>query len=796
MKTILRFFVFLMISFFGWNAQAQTFPNPASLSTGQGAPGTLDPIWQASIFYASNPPNPIGLAYTPALINNNCAPGAWVDPATLPPPVNNGNWITGQSASCANNTADGYMYFRLTLDLPADCNGNSVATSGNYVLYFDGYVDNTITDIFVNGNSTGISGGAFAPGSQLSITLPGPWVVGTNYVDVQVHNFANGGQANPYGLLLVANSAQSTVADGDNDGIADINDLCPCENGVMNNGCNPVTISGDTVLCAGDSTTLTASGSSSYVWSNGATTASITVAPLANTTYHVTGTLTNGYVDSSSVSVDVFPNYSQNIAVTICQNETYTLPDGNVVNTAGPYTINLNSVNGCDSMLTFNVTVLPTSSSSISVDLCQGDSYTLPDGVAVSAGGIYTATIPAVNTCDSTITVTITMRPLFAQTISDTICQGDSYTLPDGNNVSVAGTYDFSYTSQFGCDSIVTVLLTVTTVTVNAVATDVLCFGQNNGSIAVTTTGLSPFSFSFSQSGNLIGTNATGVLQNLSAGNYDVSVTDFLGCTATTTANINEPTALQITATADSVTCFGNSDGSISIATIGGTAPYTVLISGNNGIISNANNLAAGNYNFVVTDFSGCADSGSVEIFSPAPITVQLNPDTAVLQLGESLQLNASSNYDPNVIYTWSPSQGLSCADCANPTVSTYNSVVYAVTAQYNAGSAVCEASATLPITVIPNYNIFVPNAFSPNGDGANDYFELYGNKSAIKQLQIKIFNRVGEKVFESNDINFKWNGTYKGETLSSTILVYQLSLVFLDNHSDSNYGGSLSLLR
>jgi hypothetical protein len=95
----------LLSSFFG---MSQSFPNPSSLSTGQGAIGTLDPIWQVSPWYASAPPNPIGLAYSPALINNNCAPGAWVNPGTLPAPINNGNWITGNDANCANNTTAGY----------------------------------------------------------------------------------------------------------------------------------------------------------------------------------------------------------------------------------------------------------------------------------------------------------------------------------------------------------------------------------------------------------------------------------------------------------------------------------------------------------------------------------------------------------------------------------------------------------------------------------------------------------------------------------------------------------------
>ena len=218
---------------------AQTFPNPASLSTGQGAPNTIDPLWLASPWYTVNPPNPMGLTYISTLINNNCAPGAWVDPTTLPAPVNNGNWITGSDGNCATNTNSGYRYFRLTLDLPADCNGFSVAVAGNYVLDLIGYTDNTISDVFVNGISTGINGGSYTAGSQLNINLQGPWLVGTNFVDVLVFNSpsATPGSQNPYGLLLVADATTSANMDTDGDGISNLTDLCPCEAGANPYGC-------------------------------------------------------------------------------------------------------------------------------------------------------------------------------------------------------------------------------------------------------------------------------------------------------------------------------------------------------------------------------------------------------------------------------------------------------------------------------------------------------------------------------------------------------------------------------
>jgi gliding motility-associated-like protein len=234
---VTSFIICVSILFFPNSVYAQSFPTPADLSTGQGTIGGADPIWTVSQnWYASLPaPNPMTLNYTTALINYTCAPGAWVDPAALPPPVNNGNWITGGEGSCATNTAAGYRFFRLRLNLPADCNGFSVTTPGAYSISFSGYADNSIANVYINGNPQGISGGSFSAGSQLNFTLNGPWQVGINYVDVLVYNVPNGGGTNPYGLLLVANANSPT--DTDNDGVPNINDLCPCTPGNNAVGC-------------------------------------------------------------------------------------------------------------------------------------------------------------------------------------------------------------------------------------------------------------------------------------------------------------------------------------------------------------------------------------------------------------------------------------------------------------------------------------------------------------------------------------------------------------------------------
>jgi gliding motility-associated-like protein len=448
-KLLFLFFLVLLK-----NGYSQLFPNPATLSTGQGIIGTFDPIWLVSPSYSSSPPNPIGLSYTPALINNNCAPGAWVDPASLSAPVNNGNWITSNNdANCANNTLDGYWYFRLTLDLPSDCNGISVAVNGNYILYLSGYVDNEITDVFVNGTSLGISGGSYSVGAQLNMTLPGPWVSGINFVDIQIYNFPTGGSANPYGLLLVANSTATANSDTDGDGISDINDLCPCEASFAINGCPPQ-ITPSTQICLGESTTIEVATVGTFLWSNGETTGSIVVTPNVTTTYTCSITYPDNTQENLSSTVTVLPNYNTTISQLICEGEIYLFA-GNQYNQTGNYSVIDQAVNGCDSISNLNLIVNSTTTGSVTTSICEGSSYTWPaNGLTYSTAQNGLSFVTGCNTA----TLNLNLLPNVINAVADTAC--GEY-LFGTNLLDISGIYVDTFLTTNNCDSIVTLNLTI-----------------------------------------------------------------------------------------------------------------------------------------------------------------------------------------------------------------------------------------------------------------------------------------------------------------------------------------------
>lgn len=232
---------------------SQSFPKPKDLSTGQGIIGNKDPNWKVSDWFPLDQPipDPMTVSFVPATINVNCAPGAWVDPSSLSAPINNGNWITSdESSSCQTNVNFGYRFYRLTLNLPALCNGLSL--NGSYKLYFTGYVDNEIKDVYVNGVAKGVHGGSYSAGGKIDFELDGPWNVGLNYIDVLLWNYDIGGAVNPYGMLLVADFAKASTSDLDKDGVPDISDDCPCQAGELPNGCAGPDNDGDGIADAFD----------------------------------------------------------------------------------------------------------------------------------------------------------------------------------------------------------------------------------------------------------------------------------------------------------------------------------------------------------------------------------------------------------------------------------------------------------------------------------------------------------------------------------------------------------------
>lgn len=502
---------------------------------------------------------------------------------------------------------------------------------------------------------------------------------------------------------------------------------------------------------------------------------------------------------------------------------------------AGTYTVSITDAHGCSATLTITITepagmVL----SETHVDeLCNGAStgsiditvnggtnpYTdlWNDGVTTEdrsglAAGTYTITVTDANTCSKSISVTIA-QPTAVQ-LSETHINVSCNTGSDGSidltttggtgaytwlwndgdtnedrTGLAAATYSLVATDANACTATISVTITEpAALTISQAHTDVSCNGFADATIVVGMVGgSSPYIYVWDD-------GSGGAVRNgLAPGTYAVTATDNNGCTAATSVDITEPAALSVASTFTNPTCPTNgNDGNIVLTTTGGTNPYHFEWD-NGSTLSAQMNLGPGNYSVTVTDAHGCSVNNNFVLSWQYDFSVDATPPVTinygeVATLGYTLT-GSAGNYSA----VWSPAASLNCSDCVAPEASPVFTTVFNITISNDLG---CIAFDTVRVTVIPNYNIYVPNAFTPNGDGFNDVFQIFGNLKAIEVFNVQIFNRIGEKVFESNDYNFNWDGTYKGVAQIPQVFVYQMKMTFVDGHREELRKGTFTLLK
>jgi hypothetical protein len=167
--------------------------------------------------------------------------------------------------------------------------------------------------------------------------------------------------------------------------------------------------------------------------------------------------LTVAGCDSVAIlNLTINPTLTSTTNITICSNQTPYSWNGTNYSTAGSYTANLLTVAGCDSVATLNLTINPTLTSTTNVTICSDQAPYNWNGTNYSTEGSYTANLLTIAGCDSVAILNLTINPTNAISQSVSICQGNAYTLPSGISVTAAGTYTSSFLNVFGCDSIIT----------------------------------------------------------------------------------------------------------------------------------------------------------------------------------------------------------------------------------------------------------------------------------------------------------------------------------------------------
>jgi gliding motility-associated-like protein len=315
--------------------------------------------------------------------------------------------------------------------------------------------------------------------------------------------------------------------------------------------------------------------------------------------------------------------------------------------------------------------------------------------------------------------------------------------------------------------------------------TNIACAGANTGAVNVAVTGgTQPYQYHWSNN------NTTEDLIQAVAGFYLLTVTDVNGCSQTANALVSAVSPMVLSAEVDVLVCL-NSEGGIDLNVGQGTAPYTYTWS-NGATTEDITSAHPGTYHVTVSDANNCKADTSFTIVNLNNFSVAASGG-GTIKLGETINLHAASTGSAQTTFSWTPTFGVECPTCADITVQPGQTTLYTVIGVDTNG---CQAKDTVSVDVIEDHTIFPPNAFSPNGDGNNDIFQLFGNLGGIKTFNIMIFDRWGEKVFESDAPTFSWDGSYKGELLPPSVCVYVMKAVFLDGHNEKIYKGSITILR
>ncbi|MCX7953562.1 MAG: PKD domain-containing protein [Bacteroidales bacterium] len=192
-----------------------------------------------------------------------------------------------------------------------------------------------------------------------------------------------------------------------------------------------------------------------------------------------------------------------------------------------------------------------------------------------------------------------------------------------------------------------------------------------------------------------------------------------------------------------------------------------------------------------VYDVYGCKNTDTVTVWVQQPPTLVISNDTTII-IGEVVNLWSISDQQ-NLSYLWQPATYLSCIDCANPQAKPLQSITYTLQIQ---DSLKCfTISDAVHIEVKEEYTVDVPMAFTPNGDGINDV--LYVRGWGIKNLiEFKIFNRWGQCIFSTNNINEGWDGTYKGKPQDIDTYAYYVKVETYSNNKTLEKKGVVNLLR
>jgi gliding motility-associated-like protein len=550
-----------------------------------------------------------------------------------------------------------------------------------------------------------------------------------------------------------------------------------------------ITANGPVSFCEGNNVTLSTSTVGTYQWQlNGAaipgeTNASLVVTQSGNYTVSVGSGSCSGI--SNTIQVNVTPAVTAVInalsSTTICTGENVILESTNTANnyqwllngvaiagatnqqftvsSAGDYTLQVTSANGCSAIstpttVTLLTATIPTiASTNGQLSFCQGQSLTLQATAGLANYQWY------VN------------NNIIAGATADTLV------------VTETGSYTVSTTNANGCNTssaqTIINLLPLPTAQITPAGPVLIC----NAVPVLLQVASGAASYQWYNAGISIAGATLNTFLAAQTGDYSVVITNASGCSAASNAVIvsfNASISVSIY-NANPFPCDGD------IVYLSTTQNFNQIdwTTSESGIQIAV--TSSGNYGVMVVSSGGCTASNNVNItFLPKPM-VEAGEDVTS-DCVNGVMLNGIGDGTP----LWEPALGLSNNNTFDVNAFPINTTTYYLTVD----NGTCKATDSLVVTAECS-SIYMPSAFTPNGDGLNDVFTAFGMD--LKEYQLIIYNRWGEKIFQTKDINLGWDGTYKGTASPLGLYIWELEASDKNGKpllNDIQSRGTVSLVR
>ena len=422
---------------------------------------------------------------------------------------------------------------------------------------------------------------------------------------------------------------------------------------------------------------------------------------------------------SDSIVVNLMPIFSTNSAVIIEACDEFVSPSGIRWTDSGNYRDTILNSMGCDSIISYDLTILESSSSSRSVVTC--DTYTW-NGMSLDSSGVYDFLTTNTAGCDSIARLNLEIRPFLDTQLNITSCR--PINSPVGQEVfDTSGTYIDTLISALGCDSIVTVNLLIADVAAEWQLADPECPDRVVSELLIDT----------------------------------------------------------LTHQAPHYLIRNNRD-----STLISSLPFDIT------------DLPPGEHEIQFISADSCqSPSYTIEIEELTLPEIQLIGPSEVDICDPPSFFQVETNLSGS--YQWYSSSSLLCDTCQSTEVFSFQEGPVGVefTDDNN-----CTATAEIDLTVTGrDAQYFIPNVFTPNGDGINDYFTLFGKQGGVDQIELlEIYDRWGNRLFETQNIAASiesqgWNGWYRGQPMSTGVYAYRIIYQYCDG-TRYRLHGTVTLVR